>query len=225
MKVQIRAAALSNYAEVAHRLGLDPRQMLREMGLSARVLSDPDILIPVANVVRLFEASAERSSCVTFGLRMAESRRLSDLGAISLLLAYQPTLRDILSLIVRYRDLVNEALTINVEDSGHRAIVREELITERTPPARQSHELVVGVIVRLFRMVLGPNWQPYSVNFMHSPPPDLRIHRRLFGPKVEFESEFNGIACTSADLDQPNAAADPAMARYAQQFVESLPRT
>src|SRR6516164_8864670 len=119
MRVQVRAAALSNYAEVARPLGLDPSRMLREMGLSARVLSEPDIRVSAAKVVRLLEASAEKSGCMTFGLRMAELRRLSDLGALSLLLTYQPTMRDILSLIVRYRDLLNEALAINVDDSGH----------------------------------------------------------------------------------------------------------
>jgi len=156
---------------------------------------------------------------------MAESRRLSDFGVISRLLNYQPTLCEILLLIVRYHDLLNETLAIHVEDSGHLAIVREELVTEHTPPARQSHELAVGVIFRLCRAVLGPGWQPYSVNFTHAPPPSRGTHRRLFGPKVRFEAEFNGIVCTATDLDQPNPAADPVMARYAQQFVDSLPRS
>jgi AraC-like DNA-binding protein len=225
MRVQVRAAALSNYAEVARPLGLDPSRMLREMGLSARVLSEPDIRVSAAKVVRLLEASAEKSGCMTFGLRMAELRRLSDLGALSLLLTYQPTMRDILSLIVRYRDLLNEALAINVDDSGHFAIVREELLTEHTPLARQSHELAVDTIFHLCRVVLGPSWQSYRINFTHAPPPDRGTHRRLFGPKVEFEAEFNGMVCTAAYLDQPNPAAEPVMARYAQQFVESLPKT
>jgi hypothetical protein len=199
--------------------------MLHEIGLSVRVLSKPDLQVSAAKVVRLLEASAEKSGCVTFGLRMAELRRLSDLGAISLLLNYQPTLRDILSLIVRYRDLLNQALAINVEDSGHLAIVRKNLLTAHTPSARQSHELAVSTIFRLCRVVLGPGWQPYSVNFTHAPPPDPGTHRRLFGAKVKFEAEFNRIVCTAADLDQPNPAADLVMARYAQQFVESLPKT
>jgi hypothetical protein len=156
MRVQVRAAALSNYAEVARPLGLNPNRMLREMGLSARVLSEPDIPVSAAKVVRLLEASAQKSGCMTFGLRMAELRRLCDLGALSLLLTYQPTLRDILSLIIRYRDLLNEALAINMEDSGQFVIVREELLTESTPAARQSHELAVGTIFRLCRVVLGP---------------------------------------------------------------------
>src|SRR5215831_920286 len=135
MTVQVRAAALSNYAEVARQLGLDPGRMLREAGLSVRALSDPDMRVSAAMVVGLLEASAERSGCLTFGLRMAESRRLSDFGAISLLITHQRTLRDVLLLMVRYRNLLNEALTIDLEDAHDLVIIREELVIESTQTA------------------------------------------------------------------------------------------
>jgi AraC-like DNA-binding protein len=225
MTVQVRAAALSNYAKVARQLGLDPNRMLREAGLSARALNVPDLRVPAAKVLALLEASAEKSGCLTFGLRMAESRRLSDFGAISLLITHQPTLRDVLVLVIRYRDLLNEALTIHLEDSGDLVIIREELVTESSQPARQSYELAVGTIFRLFRAILGPNWYPYSVNFTHPALTEGNVHRRLFGLNVKFDTEFNGIVCNSADLDRPNPAADPVMARYARQFLDTLPKT
>jgi len=224
MSVQVRAAALSNYAEVARQFALDPSRMLREAGLSAAVLSNPDMRVPATRVVRLLEASADRSGCLTFGLRMAEARRLSDLGALSLLITHQPTLRDVLVLIGRYRSLLNEALTIDVQDSRDLVIVREELVTERRLPARQADELAVGTMFRMFRTLLGPPWHPHGVNFTHAAPPDRRVHRRVFGLDVEFDSEFNGIVCAAADLDRPNPRADPVMARYARQFLDTLPR-
>ncbi len=57
---------------------------------------------------------------------------------------------------------------------------------------------------------------------MHSAPRNLDTHRRVFGSKVEFNRDFNGIICCTSDLDTPIAAADPAMARYAQQYVDSI---
>ena len=225
MGAQVRAAALSNYADVATQVGLDPRRMLRQAGLSLGTLRDPDRRLPAAKVIALIETSAEKSGCLTFGLRMAESRRLSDLGALSLLITHQPTLRHVLLLIVRYRQLLNEALTIHVEDVDHVVIVREELVIENGVIARQSNELAVGTIFRIFRAFLGPRWSPFSVSFTHAAPSDRSVHRRLFGPNVEFNSEFNGIGCSAADLDQPNPAADPVMARYARQFLDTLPKT
>jgi AraC-like DNA-binding protein len=45
----------------------------------------------------------------------------------------------------------------------------------------------------------------------------------MFGPRISFNQEFNGIVCTQADLDTPNEFADPAMSRYAQKLLDFAP--
>ena len=42
---------------------------------------------------------------------------------------------------------------------------------------------------------------------------------------VIFDAEFNGLVCHAADLDVPNPAADPNLARYARALLESLPQS
>ncbi len=223
MTTLIRAAALINYFEVAAHLGLNPQPLLRRVGLSRARLADPEQRIPLTAVVELLEASAEASACPTFGLRMAETRQLSNFGVVSLLLSHQPTLRAALVAIMRYRHLLNESLAMHVEEAGKLVIIREELVSDTALPSRQGIELALGVLSRMATAVLGPNWHPVSVNFSHPAPPDLQVHQRVFHCSVHFDAEFNGIVCHAADLDRPNPNADPAMARYAKQFVESLP--
>lgn len=223
MSASVRAASLSNYVEVARQVRLDPRRTLREAGLDSRALTDPDTRIPVAAVAELLEKSAERSGCPTFGLRMAESRQLSDFGALSLLIKQQLTLRDVMATIARHRYILNEALITQIDDSGDLVIVREEFMLETTCTLRQSYELAVGTLFRMFRALLGARWQAISVNFVHAAPADLNIHRRLFGSRIEFDSEFNGFVCLAADVDRPNPVADPVLAKYAQQFIDTLP--
>jgi AraC-like DNA-binding protein len=224
MTVLVRAATLSNYAEVARQVGLDPRKMLRQLRIDPAALDNPDMRLPVSAVAALFEASAAQSRCESFGLRMAESRRLSDFGALGLLLKHQGTLREILAQMARYRRLLNEALAIHVEDFNDLTIIREELVSESGLPARQSYELAVGTTFRMFRALLGERWQAHSVHFTHIAPRDTGVHRRLFGPSLRFDSDFNGLVCAAADLDQPNPAADSVMASYAQRLVEAQPK-
>ena len=66
--LQIRAAVLSHYGEVAKRLGLNPPLMLRKVGLTTRMLASPAQLIPLASALSLLEISAKESGCGTFGL-------------------------------------------------------------------------------------------------------------------------------------------------------------
>ncbi|WP_028631443.1 AraC family transcriptional regulator [Metapseudomonas resinovorans] len=223
MALMARTAALTNYLEVSQQLGLNPQQLLSQFGLSQPMLENLELRIPMTTVALLLEASAQVSGCETFGLRMAESRRLSNFGAISLLLTHQPTLRDALNTIVQYRHLLNESLSLHISETGKTVILSEEIIIAPSVSMRQSIELAIGVLHRLCGALLGSHWRPQSVNFTHDAPADLHVHRRVFGGNVEFNRQFNGIVCLAADLNTANPTADPLMANYARGFVESLP--
>lgn len=222
MTALVRAASLTNYLEVSRHLGLNPHALLAQVGLSASLLDDPNQRIAVSSVVTLLEESARVSGCETFGLRMAELRQLSDFGEISLLLSHQRTLRDALQVIVQYRHLLNDALAIHIEEAGKTVIIREEVVTEQPHHGRQSTELAIGVMLRLCAALLGAHWHPVSANFTHAAPADLAIHRRIFGCKLVFGSEFNGIVCPATDLDTANPLANQAMARLAQRYLDTL---
>ena len=218
----VRAAALTNLAEVGKEVGLDVRRLMRDAGLDWSLLSEPDRRVSTDAIARLLETAAAQANCQTLGLRMAEARRLSDFGAVSLLLAHQPTLRDALESTVRYRHLLNDALAMTVEEAGDLAILREELVLNEPGSARQAYELAIGVMFRMISALLGPRWRPYRIGFTHAAPSDPSVHRRLFGCDVRFNSDFNGIVFWRQSLDLPNPAADPAMAEYARKYVEAL---
>ena len=222
MTTLVRAACLTNYREVASASGLNPERMLLDAGLSPGVLDEPDLMIPVERVGRLLQASAEASGNECFGLGMARSRFLSNLGAVGLLMRDQATLRDSLELLMRYQAMLNGALTLVIEEDAHTVVIREVLIAGSThQPTRQRVELALGVMVRAIRQLLASDWRPRRVCFEHGPPKDLAQHIQLFGHGVEFNREFNCIVCDRSDLDTRNPWADPAMVRYAQPLVDA----
>lgn len=217
----VRAACLTNYASVARDAGLNPVRMLLDVGLGTGVLDEPDLMIPVDKVGRLLQNSASQSGNESFGLCMASSRLLSNLGLVGLLIRDQETLRDSLNLLVRYLATLNSALTLVIEEAGSTVLIREGLLAGRAgEPTRQRVELALGVMVRVIRQLIGRDWQPRGVYFEHAPPQQLGMHTRIFGTQVSFHQEFNGIVCTRADLDTRNELADPAMVRYAQKLLD-----
>jgi AraC-like DNA-binding protein len=114
---------------------------------------------------------------------------------------------------------------MHVEEAGEMVIVREELLTDLPMASRQANELALGVLTRFCSAVTGGQWRPECVSFTHEAPQDLQAHRRVFGAmtKLEFNSDFNGIVFPARDLERPNPSADPAMAKYAERFIEQLP--
>jgi AraC-like DNA-binding protein len=223
MSTLIRAACLTNYVEVAREAGLDPMRQLLDAGLDPSVLREPDLLIPTTRARRLLDDSAQRSGVEAFGLRMARSRQLSNLGPVGMLVRDQPTLRDSIDVLIRYHTAMNGALAMLVEEQGELVLIREELIAQPTEPVRQSIELAVGVLFAMMRQLLGPGWQPRRVCFTHAAPRDMSTHQQFFGRVVEFGHDFNGIVCLARDLSAANPSADPLMARYAQRLLDATP--
>jgi AraC-like DNA-binding protein len=184
------------------------------------MLVDPEQRIPLAAALQLLEESAEVSGLADFGLRMAQARRLSDLGALSLLLTHLSSLRAVLQTLIHSRHLVGGTLALALVETGKSTAIREELVGPAAARSRQATELVLGVLFRLCATLPGQRWNPQSVNFRHAAPADIRRHRQLFNCRLKFGSEFNGIVCTTADLDSPNPQADPVLAAYARRLVD-----
>lgn len=217
----VRSASLTNYAEVAQTAGLDPHRMLSEFGLPQRCLVEPDLMIPIDAVRQLLEASAERSGVEAFGLLMAEARRLSNLGPLGLLVREQPTMRGVIEACQHYGKRLNEALFLTVEEAADVVVLREELIVGRSGPVRQTTDLAIGVAFRMLQALLGSHWRPLRVCFAHDSPKDRSVHDRVFGRKVEFGHDFNGIVLARKDLDLPNPGADPELARLALRLLDA----
>ncbi|WP_433867893.1 AraC family transcriptional regulator [Ralstonia wenshanensis] len=222
METMVRARSLNGYFQVVRRLGFNPQEALRQVGLDPARLTDPEQLVSVVATCQLMEITAVNAPCPTLGLQMAEARQELDFGVLGLLLAHKRTLREALQAIIQYRHLLNEALAIYLESDGDMVVIREEVITETPVPLRQANELAVGVLARTCSALLGVHWKPRSIHFSHTAPGDLSLHRRVFGCPIVFGSDFNGIVCSAADLDRPNPAADPALVRYAESLAEPL---
>lgn len=220
MTALVRSAALTHFAELCAACGVDARVLLARVGLQSRCLTDPDLKIAAHLVGRLLETAATEGHEPAFGLRLAESRRLSNLGPLALLVRDAPTLRDALETLMSHIHMHNEAVAVHVAEHGGLVVVRVELASDGSGPLRQATELVVGVCCRVLQVLLGALWQPRLVCFAHTAPRSLRVHRRVLGPAVEFGHEFNGIVCNAGELDAPNPGADPVMARYSQRLLE-----
>lgn len=224
MNTLVRSVTLAKYSTIARGLGIDPVRMVKHVGLDHSCLLTPDLRVPEASLAEVLDASVKASDCKELGLLVGESWRLSDFGVLSLLLQHQPTLRHALHELKRYRHLLSDSVVVDVTDYEGASVVQCALVTGRSHPGRHPTELAIGALLSLCRHQLGPRWMPRQVHFVHAAPDNAGPHKRVFGPHLEFRSEFDGLVLDKADLDRSNPASDPNMARYAQDFLDLQPR-
>jgi AraC-like DNA-binding protein len=217
-----RSAALTGYADLARSLGLDPLRLAAAAGVPAAALTSPDLKIPSVAVGRMLEAAAKRAGAADFGLRLAETRRLSNMGALALIAREQPTLRKALQVMAQYQWLQNEAVCLTIEEAGDAAVLKVSAGKAGRGTPHQAIELSVGVLARNVRALVGERWRPELVYFQHAAPASLVTHRRVFGVKPLFDQSFDGLAFARETLDAPLTRADPEMARQIARYIEQI---
>jgi AraC-like DNA-binding protein len=222
MRPCVRSAILDGYVDVATSLGLDPARQVARAGLSPTDLAAPEKWIPAAAVAWLLEMSAEASGAEDFGLRLSERRRLAALGPLSVVLREEPDLRSALLLLIRYEYSYNEAVSLQLTEADDLATMRVWLNFGEPVPNRQGLDLAVAALLRVIRMLLGPDWQARSVSFAHRAPEQLTTRWRLLCPRLEFESEFTGLVFPAAELTEANMLADPLMRPYRPQLLRVM---
>ncbi|MCW3848781.1 AraC family transcriptional regulator [Sphingomonas sp. LB-2] len=219
---QVRAAALTNYFEVARFVGLDPNAMLKRARINPAMLSDPDRRISRTAVNFLLTESAREANCVSFGLMMAESRELAHLGAIGLVLRHQQTVRGVVQAMARYQHLMGDTVNVRMEERGEDVAFIVGIAPGHGTVERQGIELVMGIVYRAIIAVSGGQWRPKAVHFTHPAPGDPAVHNRVFNVPLVFSSDFNGFVSSAAALDAPYSSADTELARYAESYLDLL---
>ena len=88
------------------------------------------------------------------------------------------------------------------------AFVTYHLAKELPIDDRQVIELGLAMFCNEIRHHAEPDWEPASVQFCHRAPPDLSLHRRIFGPALSFDQDRNAVRIQAEVLARPLAAAN-----------------
>lgn len=220
MTMLARSAVLEGFDTVTRDLGLSGANLLREVGLPAQALHEPDLHIPSAALAMLLARTAAASSIDDLGLRLAELRRPRTLGAVRLLMREQPDLRRAIAVLERFAWAQIEGLALALEDDGEVAILRLALDHSLAMSVREMSELAMASIVALLRSLVGQDWQPEMILLTHSRPAKLDRALRCFGQVPLFDQGMTALVMTSAELNRPIEGADASSAALVEQLLD-----
>ena len=205
----VRSGVLVGSARLIRELGGDPAEICRLSGVSPAMLDDPDLPVAAGGVVAFLAQAAASCDCPTFGLRLASRQDLSVLGPLWLLMRSAGTVAQLIADLARYYVIHTRGSgigTVPAEDGG--LFVTYQMARELPADDRQVVELGLALFCNELRHHAEPLWEPASVQFCHRAPPDLRLHRRFFGPALSFDQDRNAVRIQPEVLGRPLAAAD-----------------
>lgn len=225
----IRSSVLWGYDELVRELGGDPELFLSRFGIPPGVENQEEAFISFGAYVRMLEASADDLRCPEFGLRLSRWQGLDILGPIAVIARNAQTLFEGLEAIARYLYVHSPALKLTLAPptagTGLRFIY--ELSEPGLPDVVQGYELSMGIVVRIIRLLGGPEVRPSAISFLHEQQSSDAAYSEALGSPVAFRQSWCGFELTPRLADRRIETADPETRRIAAKYLESqyLPRT
>lgn len=218
----VRSSVLLDFRRLALSLGLDPLALMARASISRRYLEDPELILPMGEVVHLLQISAEVSGVDDFGIRLAEMRGLPDLGPIMLMLREETSVRTALKSLAAMLHLHSDALYLYLDERDREPIFAVDIIGPDIGHSRQAIETSVAGAAEILRWLLGQEWVPVLVCFRHDRPISVIRHEHLFRCPLAFNFDFNGIMLRSEDLDRALPATSPVFRRQVERLLQGV---
>ncbi len=225
----IRATTLWGYGELVTELGGDPQRFLTRFGIPPGVEDEEDAFISIDAYVRMLQASAEDLRCPDFGLRLSRWQGLDILGPVAVIARNAQTVLGGLQMIGRYLYVHSPALqlTLAPRSANSDLTFTYEVIEPGLGAVIQGHELSMAIVVRILRLLGGPEARPQAISFVHDQQGSDAAYREALGCSVRFGQTWCGLEISQALADKRIESADPETRRIAEKYLESnyIPRT
>jgi AraC-like DNA-binding protein len=171
--------------------GVDVDALLRQAHLTPREIKNKDVPLGVQNQIKFVDLVANAISDPLFGLRLAYSYDLREIGLLYYVIASADTLLGSLLRVARYSDVANEGVDLEVKKGD---VLRLRLRYSGVARHSDVHQIEfwMASVVRICRKLIGANLKPIEVRIAHN--------RRKQVP--EMEKLLRCAVKTGADVDE-----------------------
>ena len=218
----VRSEVVAGFDDLVRELGADPKPLYRKVGLTAALMSNPDHMVPCANVSDLLDAAAHALGRDDFGLLLGGRRKVFQIGLLWPLISHCPSVEQALKEVTTHLHLHNRGILWQLDVEGdHALLTRLDRVPSDVPTFQWAVYSTCSMIGGL-KALCGKNWRPSSVGFIHPPPVDTHAYDRFFGVKVEFNREFNLIDFPASDLAGDLTARNSSLYGQLQKQIQAL---
>lgn len=218
----VRSEVVAGFDDLVRELGGDPKPMYRAVGLSAALMSNPDHMVPCANVSALLDKAAKTLDRSDFGLMLGIRRKVFQIGLLWPLISHCPSVEQALKAATDHLHLHNRGILWQLDvEADHALLTRVDRVPSEVPTFQWAVYSTCSMFAGL-KALCGKNWRPSSVGFIHPSPDDSHAYDRFFGVKVEFNREFNLIDFPAADLEGDLAQRNSSLYGQLSKQIQAL---
>lgn len=198
----VRAKYAYAYAAVLDRIGAPKRRLLDRAGLSARVLEDPEAIVPAQQVWSFIGSAAQVEGIHDLGL-VAGDMSIQDYGAFSDRLLQVPNLNQALEAFCQLARHEYSRADFYVSRSERAAWFCRGPIDGEEAEKKHVELLVLTMMIATVRMAAGADWHPPIVFLQTSDASGVRDHHLLNRSVVRFGNRVTAFEVPQDLLAKP----------------------
>jgi AraC-like DNA-binding protein len=209
--MSISAVFVRAIVEAVERAGTSRDTLLAELHIDARRIEQVDGRFELHEFAAIQGRALDLTRDEALGLHIAEHASEASFDLIAHLVSHAPTLREALGLCSQFQRLVLDDSQLTLREAGTAATLEYDFARAGERADRMHAEFVMGGLLRLLRMLVGPLGNAQSVSFDYPRPPHHREYARLFGGVERFDQRAFRFEFERALLDRPQMHQHPAL--------------
>lgn len=201
--------------------GIDPRQLLLEVGLPEETFDSPENVVPLAALCRYVDMAASRTGLSDLGLRACVDTGLRSLVTVGYLVAHSQTVGVALHTLDEYLYVHDQGGTVFVAEEGDVVALGYELLIPEMAGADHVVFGSVAIAANILRELCGPGFALREVTFAYPAPASTALFKRFFRAPVRFGAERSAIMFDADWLAAPISEADSFIRSVLEEKVKA----
>jgi len=161
-----RTSAFKPFIDYLNAIGVPTDQLLRQAHLPARLLDDPEMLVPLFPIYRFIELAARQEHLEDLGVRIAQKASAFDLGAYGAALRGASTVYQYLQIGIRLIGTHSSGTIFWMSTEGDAIRVNQYLIGPAGLGRCIADVYTLILTINMLRRFIGTAWNPGEVRLM-----------------------------------------------------------
>lgn len=204
--------------------GLSEAALLRDTGLSAEQLQEPEGSISQAAYQRMVDNVIAELNEPALGLKLGQHINLGAHGYVGYAAMSSPTVGHALRLGAKYYAIQGRPTEVAFIEQGGQAGFDFELPLAEPAPAfyRYVIEIAFAITLSALRFYFGGTLPAMRISLSYAAPDYAARYSELLDAEIRFGQDANRLRFDAALLEHALASANPALAKLAEQHCETL---
>lgn len=221
----LKPTKIRSYLAAMKARGFSSQAVLAGTGLKELQLKDPALLVEARQRERVILNMLRLTGNPALGLEIGASAQLVDFGVLAYAQMSSRSMREALSLWVRYSNAVGTTMRIRLDEQGPRDWgVVYEIGKLETAVERFSAEEMVAMAASLGPALGGPAFVIGECTFAYAPPPHSARYEAVLGCKVRFNAAQTSMRPSAPKLDWTLPGSDPEFHAVCLRHLDQLQR-